>query len=508
MTGDLDPMSASRSWRGGTAGRLVLTVAIVYALHFTTNVVRETYLAVAIAERGTIRVDPFLGLHPDLFEIPGRGVYANNNPGASMLAAVPYAVVRPALEVLYWLEPSLVAPKPPVAYDDPRPNRTRFMNEMRARGLDIRLGLAAIAIQLLFNVPLGAGAALAMFLFLRARLRDESAALWMALLFAFGTPIFFRSAFLNQNLVLAYCTLGAYLTLVWREDAEDGPPGRARRQLLVAGALLGTGVVCDYSALPLLLVFGLWAVARSMRGGRKASVVWTAGLFAVGALGPICVLLAYQYAAFGNPFLPAQAYMPSTELSAAGWHGLHFPIPDLLWRNLVDPGYGVFAFCPMLVAAFFAPRYLGVRSAATRDELVLLFSASAALYLFSSSISYAALQWNTGIRYLVPAVPLLFIALVGVLMNASRVLAAPLVVSTVGISWCVSMARETVPVSVRQVLTGGLALPWVTVLEKTEAAYLPLLPRRGLPLAVYLSLAVVLWLIWRRPAHAARARLP
>src|SRR5262245_46658306 len=50
--------------------RLALTVALVYALHFTTNVVRETYLAVAIAEDGSIRVDRFLGLHPDLFEIP------------------------------------------------------------------------------------------------------------------------------------------------------------------------------------------------------------------------------------------------------------------------------------------------------------------------------------------------------------------------------------------------------------------------------------------------------
>ena len=48
--------------------RLFLTVWLVYAIFATTNVVRETYLAIALGTNGTVRVDPYLGLHPDLFE--------------------------------------------------------------------------------------------------------------------------------------------------------------------------------------------------------------------------------------------------------------------------------------------------------------------------------------------------------------------------------------------------------------------------------------------------------
>ena len=37
-------------------------------------------------------------LHPDLFETPGYGWHIANNPGASMAAAVPYALFRPVTD--------------------------------------------------------------------------------------------------------------------------------------------------------------------------------------------------------------------------------------------------------------------------------------------------------------------------------------------------------------------------------------------------------------------------
>lgn len=55
------------------AWRLVLTVWLVYCVHFSPNVVRETYLAITLGDSFSVRVDDYLGLHPDLFEIPGRG---------------------------------------------------------------------------------------------------------------------------------------------------------------------------------------------------------------------------------------------------------------------------------------------------------------------------------------------------------------------------------------------------------------------------------------------------
>ena len=487
--------------------RLALTVAIVYAVHFAPNVVRETYLAVAIGEHLSLRVDRYLGLHPDLFEIPGRGAYIDNNPGASLLAAIPYAIVHPALEAIYRMNPALVAAKPPATFADPRPNHTRVMNAMRARGLDVRLGLAAAVIHLGFNVPLGALSALIVFLFLRDRLRDERTALWLTLLYAFGTPMFFRSAFLNQNLVLAHCTLFAFVALAWRTgDAEDALPRNDGRRQLVAGAFLGVGLLSDYSAVPLLAVFGLWVTVLAARDRGLAAGGRAGAAFAVGAAGPIAALLLYQYVAFGNPFLPAQAYMPNTDLSATGWNGASGPQLDLLWRNLFDPAYGLFAFCPMLAAAFLAPRYRRTLREAPTEELTLIYAAFVALYLFSSSIAFAALQWNTGVRYLVPAVPLLFLALVPVLVNGPRWLRWLTIVPTLAISWCVSMARESVPVSFREIMTRGLELPWSNVLRKTASAYVPWLPRTGLPLVVYFFLAVALWIVWTLPKAPSGAR--
>ena len=128
-------MNPAAIFRDPTAVRIFLTVYILYGAFLTSNVVRETYLAMAIGDRLSVRVAPLVGLHPDLFDIAGRGAYINSNPGASMLGAIPYAASRPLVAGLFALKPGLAAPKPPAAYDDPRPNRTRLMNEMRARGL-------------------------------------------------------------------------------------------------------------------------------------------------------------------------------------------------------------------------------------------------------------------------------------------------------------------------------------------------------------------------------------
>lgn len=502
------------------AWRIGITVFFVYALHFASNVVRETYLAITLGERLSIRVDEYLGLHPDLFVVEGRGAFINNNPGASLAGALPYAVATPFIRLLFRLRPELAQPKPPSTYADDRPNRTLFMNRARERGLDIKLALAAMSMQVGLMAPLGAVAAVAMFLFLRARLGDERRAVWLALLYAFGTPVFFRSAFLNQNALVAHAALFAFVLL-----AGPVPPGASVRQgmtrTVAAGALLGFALLCDYGALPLLLAFGVWAVARgwmarglSKRGdsperdtdtARRAGAGVRAGLaFALGAAGPIVVLLGYQWAAFGNAFLPAQHYMPDTQLSVRGWNGFALPTADLLWRNLLDPRYGLFVFCPMLAAALLAPFVRGRARFLSADELALALGASAALWLFSSANQYAALQWNTGVRYLVPAAPLLFLALVPVLPRLPAPARWLLVLTTLVVSWCVAMAREDVPTSLVRIFVGGFELPFLTVLGKTASAYAPFLEGRASPLPLFALVGIVLWLIWRPVPRRSR----
>jgi hypothetical protein len=505
-----------RSPRLSVAARLFITVWIVYAIHFASNVVRETYLAMSLGENFSVRVDEYLGLHPDLFEIPGRGVYINSNPGASMLGAIPYAIAHPIIAGVLRAKPELARPKPAATYDDPRPNRTKFMNESRRRGLDVKLALAAGSMHAGLMVPLGAVGALVMFLFLRARLRDERKALWLALLYAFGTPIFFRSAFLNQNAILAHAVLIAYVLLVGppplsrrsgrAPDSTDSMGGLPRARLIGAGALLGLCILCDYSGAALAVAFGVWSIWEGRRSGEKAAAFRWPALLLAGAAGPLVLLIFYQWAAFGNPWLPAQAYMPPTEFSVRGWHGFTIPSAQLLGGNLFDPRYGLFIYCPMLIAALAAP-FLRDRErdgGPSRSELALIFGAVAALYLFASSVQFAALQFNTGVRYMVPAVPLLFIAAVPVLLRLPRWAAVSLVLPTIVISWSVAMTREVVPVALSRVFTGGPELPSLTVLRKMSGAYAPFLADHSSPIPVFILSGLLLWLVWRKARISGR----
>lgn len=480
-----------------TSLRLVLIVWLVSAAHATTNVVRETYLAVALAERATVRVDPYFGLNPDLFEVAGRGVFINSNPGASLLGAIPYAFARPVLEAIYRWRPELVRPKPPTSYDDPRPNRTRLMNAMRERGLDVRLALAALVMQAGLMAPLAALAALVLMRFLVARGLDARSAFAAALLYALGTPILFRSAFLNQNVLLAHAVLGAWVLL---RRGEEGPAaGSVHRRWLGAGLLLGGGVLLDYSALPIAATFALWAALDDWRcRSHRPRVLRTASL-ASGAAGPLALLLAYQTIAFGSPWPPAQGYMPATEFSVRGWHGITPPSLDLLWRNLFDPRYGLFVFCPLLLLAMASHRYRHLPGAPSRQETRFAWLACGGLWVFESANQFANLQWNTGVRYLVPAVPLLFLLALPVLRALSPIGRVAWIGPTVLVSWSVAMMRESVPASLKLLVIQGPSLPQLRTLRKTADAYAPWLAQGLQPwgLLSVLALGGAIAIVWR-----------
>jgi len=483
----------------GVGWRLFVTVWLVYSVFATTNVVRETYLAVSLGTRATVRVDPYLNLHPDLFEVPGRGSFINSNPGASLVGAIPYAIfVRPVIALAVRLKPELAQPKPPATYDDPRPNRTKFMNAARARGLDVVLGLSALGTAVTVMAPLGALASLLMFLFLRERL-DDARALMYALVFAFATPTLFRAAFLNQNAIIAHLVLVAWILKVGLKPAAVS---HRPWTLAAIGLALGFAIVCDYSGIPFAIVFGVWILFDAWKRGGFPSAFREGALYGAGAAASLVLLLAYQWVAFGHPIWPAQRYMPPTEYSVRGWFGFTPPSLDLLWRNLFDLRYGLFAFCPLLLAAFAAP-LINSRGgwSPSRSELRWIFLAFIALLLFSSANQFANLQWNTGVRYMVPLVPLLFLAAVPVVEVMPRVARWMTIGLSLAISLAVSMTREDIPTALRLIAAEGPTLPVLIVLQKMSSGYDVSLPpfTFGLIALVLTALLIVLWRpFWRR----------
>ncbi len=485
--------------------RLFVTVWLVYSIFATTNVVRETYLAMSLAERGSVRVDPYRELHPDLFQMPGRGWYINGNPGTSILAAVPYALfVRPLIALATKIRPDIVASKPPATYDDPRPNRTLFMNAARARGLDIVLGLAALGTGVTFMAPMGALATVLVFMFLRGRLGSDRRALAWALVFAFATPTVFRAAFLNHNLLLAYLILGAWILNVGLSPRapETAPDWRT---LVGIGVLLGYGLVCDYSAIPFLLVFGIWILVDGWRRGGIAIAVRNGAFYTAGAVSCFLILFGYQWVALGHPLWPAQRYMPATELSARGWLGFTVPSLELVWRLLFDLRYGLFAFSPLLTAALAAPFIQTPPGwSLSRAQLGWGVGAFLALLLFGSANQFSILQWNTGVRYMMPAAPLLFVCAVPVLIALPRVARWSLVGVSMVITVAVTMTRESVPTALRLVAADGPTLPVLTALRKMGSAYAVPVSGWTFWLAA-LAVGGVLVLVWRPALRRATA---
>jgi len=173
---------------------------------------------VTLGDRLSFDVSEYLGLHPDLFEVPGRGAFINSNPGASIMGAIPYALTRPAIDLLVR---RVVAGRPaePPEYDTPHPNDRAFYAKTYASGLDVKLGLAAGVMQVLLMAPFSAlGVVLMFYVLARLGISDGSAAA-LALLYGAATPIFYRTAYLNQNLLLAHAAFLAFV-LLWRPGAR------------------------------------------------------------------------------------------------------------------------------------------------------------------------------------------------------------------------------------------------------------------------------------------------
>jgi hypothetical protein len=489
---------SSTSFGRPVGWRLFVTVWLVYSVFATTNVVRETYLAISLGERLSARVDPYRGLHPDLFEIPGRGWFINGNPGASILGAVPYGIlVHPAITLATRIRPEIAAPKPPATYDDLRPNRTYFMNEARARGLDIVLGLAALGTGVTLMAPAAALATLIMFVFLRARLGDERRALAMSLLFAFATPTLFRAAFLNHNAIVAHLVLAAFVVKAGVTPRRNGGSADFRVPVAV-GLLLGYALVCDYTAIPFLFVFGGWFLHDGWKRGGAPGALRSATPYASAAVAAMLILFWYQWSAFGHPIWPAQLYMPPTDLSAQGWMGFTPPTLDRFARNLFDPRYGLIAFSPLLGLALAFP---AVRRRASTifdgtTEYFWIFAAFAALLLFVSAQTFTYLQWNTGVRYMVPIVPLLFLVAVPVLGTLPRPAFWLVSASSLVVSLAVTMMREDVPTSLRLLFTEGPTLPVLIVLRKMASGYALRLPAATFWL-VAAAVGTALFIIWR-----------
>jgi len=474
----------------------------VFVLHFATDIVREHYLSFSLAEDYSFRMDKYLGLHVDVFDTPGHGAHIGNNPGVSMLGAIPYWLCRPMIDrIVSAVNARRAASGVPVTaiYDDPRPRRVEFYRKVREQGLDIRFGLAAGVIQALFMAPLSAFAAVVMLHVLNALGLTRRMSLLGAFLYALGTPIFFRTAYLNQNIFIAHLLLFGFVAL-WRPNGF--PSWRARTACVIAGLAGGYSLLSDYSGLVVLAWLGCYAAWISWQSGGLKGLCLSSLWYVAGATGPILLLLFYQWRAFGSPWYPGQHYMPPVEWVEIGYRGVGWPEWRLFKMLLFNMQFGLLVVCPLLALSL-AGLVVSLRGGTwlPRREAVFLAGFAFAFLLFFSAVQYTQLQWVTGIRYVIPVVPALFLLAFVSLVRLPALVRYSLIVLTFAEAWCLSMVRAIdITDSIARVLLGGFQLPWVTVLAKMAPQYLPFLERQASPLALFAVCAALLYGIWRYPA--------
>ena len=487
-------------WRFSTRGAAILlfiTCWAIFTLHFATNTVREIYPALTLGDHLSFDVSEYAGLHPDIFEIPGRGSFINNNPGASILGAIPYALARPVTDRIVEYVQRRRAASPdsaPPEYDTVYPMAREFYREARARGLDVKLGLAAAIMQSLCMAPLSALGAVVMFYVLLNLTGSPRQSVLLAVLYSVATPVLYRTAQLNQNMLVADFALFGF-ALLWRP--WDDPVSPRRPRYLLAGLCSGWAVVLDYSGLVVLLGLSLYGLAR--RASLPAALKSRADIlyFCGGVAFCAAVLMAYQWSCFGSPFYPAQQYMPAVSYTGYGLRGFDWPHLDLFWQTAFDARFGLFTSAPLLLLALYVPGWFGKgASLIGRREAWFILIFSVAFFLFCSANQYGRMQFNSGVRHIVPVVPFLFLVVAGMILRLPRIIAVVVGVVSAYWSWCLAMYRDVelgrgIIESPIHITLGGPRLPWLVTLEKMGYVQTGLLT-----LAVLASCTAMLWLLW------------
>lgn len=480
--------------------RIFLTCWIIFVLHFATDFVREHYLVISIGDNFSFRLDGYESLHPDIFVTENHGTHHGANPGASMIAALPYRLFKPLIDTINArvLEARKTDGKEITAvYNDPRPMRVEFYRQVRDRGLDIKFGLTGVVTQVFCMAPLSALSAVvifSVFVWLGLSFRLST---WLALIYAVGTPVLFRTAFLNQNLMVGIFALFAFV-LLWKP--YQGGRLDMKTRYILAGLFGGLCLLCDYSGGIPMAFLGIYGLMLRIREAGYYSGFVQSLWYAAGLVIPLFLLGLYQYQSFGNPFYPPQHYMPPVEWIGVGYQGVGRPEWELLKMLWFDSRFGLFVVAPLLFLAAFTPilQARGTNIVPWRETLFILVL-FLAVSIFFSSVQYTRLQWNTGIRYLMAIVPLMYVLAGATLIRLPQLLAYPLVVFAVAESWSLAMLRSQPGVveTMTRVFLEGFQLPWLGTLSRMATQYAPFLEGRKASALPFMVVAgVLIYGIW------------
>jgi hypothetical protein len=317
--------------------------------------------------------------------------------------------------------------------------------------------------------------------------------------------VFFRTGFLNHNLIVGYVAAAGFVA-VWNPAGDTRWPRHTRAVL--GGAAGGLAVLLDYTGAVMLIGLMLYGALRSRSERPSSGLVSFSAWFGAGALGPLLLLWFYQWTSFGDPFQPAQRWMPEVAWAESGYRGFSFPMPDLLAATLFDYRYGLFVSCPLALLALAAP-WVDRGRLLPRRETLFVLALFVAFTVFCAGINYGRLQFNTGIRYMTAMLPFLFVAAAVVLVRLPWAVRYGISVGSLALSWSLAMHRDVergfgVPGAVMHTVIGGFELPALTTISRMGGTFGEIVERGVSPLPLFALTAAALYGVWRIPTGRLR----
>ena len=375
----------TRGWLGPLGVALILLGSYAYFWQARDwNSASRLMLAYAIVDQGAIRIDDYREQTGDRARVDGHD-YTDKQPGYSLAAAVPYALVKGAFGLL----------------DHPRGG-----SALRYWPGDYwaTLGTAGLASSI-------AGALLVV-LARRLGCGPRTSAI-LGLAYGLATPAFAYATMSYGHQLASACLLGAFALI---DRPGDRRPALA---LGAAGALAAWASVVELSVGPVSAILAAFAAIQTARGKLSARGL---GAFAIGALGPSLILAVYNTMAFGHPIDIGYAHHANEHFS--GVHppenptGLTAPRWDraipLLWGRY----RGLSFYAPIVLLA--VPGWLAMLARGRALASLISLMAAGAVLLVNLSYPEWTGGWSTGPRLLVPALPFAMIGVAGALASGGR----------------------------------------------------------------------------------------
>lgn len=375
--------------------KLLFTIWLVYAVYATPagGVTPNRYvdLVHSIVNEGRFAIDTYHENTIDKAYYNGH-YYAGALPGPAFLAVPAYVVFKGA----YTLIPQSVKTTASgvQSYQKEKQADSSFYGSVD----NTEFFLSQLFLVLTVVGACSALGAVLLFKTLNLLGLETRVSLIVTYLYALGTIVFFYSTVFFEQVFSATLGIGAFYFVLRATRKENHNPSHAA--LVLAGFVSGCGLLVEYPTALITLWLGIWLML-STRSWRPAAD------FAAGALLPLLILLAYDYALFNDPLTTPYAHLiPEFDsVHGVGFFGATYPHLDRFLGLLFGYERGLFLYMPIALIGFFGLVH-EMRAHSSRSLAALACAGITISYIVFFS-SYT--NWRGGAafgpRYLIAALP-------------------------------------------------------------------------------------------------------